>query len=181
MSADYQKKQEEKLNEVLPKMDIVITTAQIPGKKAPLLLTKSMVEKMKPGSVIVDMACSSGGNCAVSKQDTIVEHKGVSVVGYTNLASRVAFNASQLYSKNIFNFIKGLLFIEKNALNAHWDDELLKATLISEEKKAAKKSEPKNTEKKTAVPKKAIPVKKKVSTAKKKTSTTKQKSVKKEG
>jgi NAD(P) transhydrogenase subunit alpha len=133
MSAGYQNAQEEKLKEILPKMDIVITTAQIPGKKAPTLITKDMLNVMKPGSVVVDMACSSGGNCTVSEVDKIIEYNNITIVGYTDFASRVGYNASQLYAKNLFNFVKTLFKIDSNTktIEPDWDDELIQATLLT--------------------------------------------------
>lgn len=141
MSEGYQKAQEAKLKEILPKIDIVITTAQIPGKKAPTLITKDMLHVMKAGSVIVDMACSSGGNCTESKKDEIINYNAVTLVGYTDLASRVGYNASQLYAKNLFNFVKTLFKIDeqKNTLDLDWDDELIQATLLTKDGEAVRK------------------------------------------
>lgn len=133
MSEGYQKAQEAKLKEILPKIDIVITTAQIPGKKAPILITKDMLDVMKPGSVVVDMACSSGGNCAESKSDKIIDYNNIAIVGYTDFASRVGYNASQLYAKNLFNFVKTLFKIDQtlHTIEPEWDDELIKETLLT--------------------------------------------------
>lgn len=131
MSDLYKKAQEDRLKEVIAKQDIVITTAQIPGKKAPVLVTTEMVELMKPGSVIIDLAVETGGNCELSKRAQIVEHNSVKIVGFENVPSRVARNASQLYAKNIFTFIKTLF--NKETLTPDYDDEIIKATLLTKE------------------------------------------------
>lgn len=152
MSVGYQKAQEEKLKEILPKIDIVIATAQIPGKKAPTLITKDMLHVMKAGSVIVDMACSSGGNCTESKKDKIINYNAVTIVGYTDLASRVGYNASQLYAKNLFNFVKTLFKIDeqKNMLEIDWDDELIRATLLTRNGQALREGLVEKTKKEDA-------------------------------
>ena len=109
--------------------DIVITTALIPGRPAPVLITKEMVESMKPGSVIVDLAVERGGNCPLSKPDEIVVHKGVSIIGTVNLAGRLAGNASPLYAKNLANFLE--LMVQKDGtIKIDFDDEIIKGTLI---------------------------------------------------
>ena len=109
--------------------DIVITTALIPGRPAPVLITREMVESMKPGSVIVDLAVERGGNCPLSKPDEIAVHKGVSIIGTVNLAGRLAGNASPLYAKNLANFLE--LMVQKDGtLKIDFDDEIIKGTLI---------------------------------------------------
>ena len=110
--------------------DIVITTALIPGRPAPVLITREMVESMKPGSVIVDLAVERGGNCPLSKPDEIAVHKGVSIIGTVNLAGRLAGNASPLYAKNLANFLE--LMVQKDGtLKIDYDDEIIKGTLIA--------------------------------------------------
>jgi NAD/NADP transhydrogenase alpha subunit len=110
--------------------DIVITTALIPGRPAPTLITKEMVESMKPGSVIVDLAVERGGNCPLSKPDQIVEHKGVKIIGTVNLAGKLAGNAAPLFAKNIANFLD--LMIQKDgALKIDEADECISGTLIA--------------------------------------------------
>lgn len=110
MSAEYKAKQAALVAETVKKQDIVITTALIPGRPAPVLVTEEMVKSMRPGSVIIDLAVESGGNCPLSKPDEVVVVNGVKVVGYTNYPSRVPVDASNLYAKNLWNF-----------LSPHWD------------------------------------------------------------
>jgi NAD(P) transhydrogenase subunit alpha len=135
MSADYQKKQAELVAKHIATQDIVVTTALIPGRPAPLLVTKDMVESMKPGSVIVDMAVERGGNCELAKMGETVEHNGVRIIGPTNLAGEVAVNASSLYAKNLFNFLDPLIEKGADALKINWDDEIIKGTLITRDGK----------------------------------------------
>ena len=104
--------------------DIVITTALIPGRPAPVLVTKAMVESMKAGSIVVDMAVERGGNCPLSKPDKIIVHKDVTIMGHLNLAGRLAGNASPLYAKNLQNFIE-LMIGEDGKLSIDWDDEII--------------------------------------------------------
>ncbi|MDA7947165.1 MAG: Re/Si-specific NAD(P)(+) transhydrogenase subunit alpha [Hyphomicrobiaceae bacterium] len=136
MSAGYKKKQAALIAEHVKGQDIIITTALIPGRPAPELISKAMVESMKPGSVIVDLAAERGGNCAVTKADTVVEHKGVRVMGETNLAGALAGNASSLYARNLHAFIALMLDKEKKgALAIDWDDEVIKGTLVARDGK----------------------------------------------
>lgn len=130
MSEDYKRKQGELIAETIVKQDIVISTALIPGRPAPVLITEEMVKGMKQGSVIVDLAAASGGNCPLTELDKIVVKYGVMLIGYGNMPSRVAIDASQLYARNLYNFVSTLL-IEKNAINVKWDDELVKGTLLT--------------------------------------------------
>jgi NAD(P) transhydrogenase subunit alpha len=131
MSEDYKKAQEERLNAVIKTQDIVITTAQIPGKPAPLLVTEEMVKSMKPGSVIIDLAVESGGNCALSKNGENVDCYGVKIVGPTNILSSIAYDASELYAKNIYTFIKALFKKEGDVFLPDWEDELVVGTLLT--------------------------------------------------
>lgn len=128
MSDDYKRAQADKLTSVLKNQDIVITTAQIPGKKAPILLTKSMLEVMKPGSVIIDLAVETGGNCEGVKLAETTKIANVDLVGIPNMPSRIAYDASQMYAKNIFNFLK--LSIKDKAFNLNWDDEIIKQSAV---------------------------------------------------
>ncbi|MEQ1704708.1 MAG: Re/Si-specific NAD(P)(+) transhydrogenase subunit alpha [Rickettsiales bacterium] len=130
MSEDYKRKQSELIAETIIKQDIVISTALIPGRPAPILITEEMVKNMKQGSVIVDLAAASGGNCPLTELDKTVVKHGVMLIGYSNMPSRVAIDASQLYARNLYNFISTLL-IEKNSINVRWDDELVKGTLLT--------------------------------------------------
>jgi len=136
MSDDYKKKQAAKVREHIKSQDIVITTALIPGRKAPVLVTEEMVADMKPGSVIVDLAAEAGGNCALTKRgEVVVSKNGVNVVGPANLAGELAQDASALFAKNIFNFIAPFVDKEKKTLAIDWDDELVKGTLVSRDGK----------------------------------------------
>lgn len=130
LTDEEKKAQAALIAETLPKQDIVITTALIPGRPAPVLVSEEMVKTMKPGSVIVDMAVAMGGNCPLSKPDQIVETaNGVKIVGYTNLPSRIAADASQLYAKNLFNFLS--LMIKDGNLVIPEDDQLITATTFN--------------------------------------------------
>lgn len=129
-SKDYQKRQAEKILETLKKSDIAITTALIPGKAAPVLITDKMVKEMKTGSVIVDMATSQGGNVEGSAADKIVTKHGVKIIGHSNLASRMSNDASALFARNILKFLE-LIIDDKGKLKIDKEDEIIKATLIS--------------------------------------------------
>jgi len=131
LDAEAKKRQREKLAEVIASQDIVITTAQIPGKSAPLLIDKAMVESMKPGAVIVDLASETGGNCALTEKEKVIIHKGVKIIGYTNMTSRIAYDASHVYARNIYNFIKLLVLEDGKSFN--WDDEIIQGALLSRE------------------------------------------------
>jgi len=129
-SEDFIKRQKEKIAENIMKSDIVITTAQIPGKAAPLLVTAKMVETMRQGSVIIDLAASTGGNCELTKNKQTVLHNGVTIVGDSNLAASMPSDASKLYGKNVVNFLQ--LIIDKNGnLDLNWEDDLVKGCCIT--------------------------------------------------
>jgi NAD(P) transhydrogenase subunit alpha len=129
MSKEYQAKQAVLVASHIAKQDIVITTALIPGRPAPRLVTKTMVESMKPGSVIVDLAVERGGNCEVSQPGKVVEHSGVKIVGFLNVPGRLAASSSLLYAKNLLAFLD--ILIRDKKLNVPWDDEIVKATLLT--------------------------------------------------
>ncbi len=129
MSDDYKKRQAALVAEHIKKQDIVITTALIPGRPAPRLITKAMVESMKPGSVIVDLAVERGGNVAVAKPGKVAVHKGVSVIGHLNMAGRLAADASSLYARNLVNFLEPM--VKDKALAIDWEDEIVTGTLIA--------------------------------------------------
>jgi NAD(P) transhydrogenase subunit alpha len=131
MSAEYQKKQAELIASHIKGQDIVITTALIPGRPAPKLVTAAMVESMKPGSVIVDLAAERGGNCELTRPGEIVEHKGVRIAGPLNLAGEVPVNASSLYAKNLLAFLETMIDKKEKALKVDWDDEIVKGTLVA--------------------------------------------------
>ena len=128
MSADYQRQQAELVAETVRKNDIVICTALIPGRPAPVLVTQEMVETMKPGSIIVDLAVERGGNCPLSQPGKTVEHKGVSIMGQLNLAGELAGNASQLYAKNLANFLELMIDKDKKKIAIDWEDEIIAGT-----------------------------------------------------
>lgn len=130
LSAEDKAKQAALVAEHVKNQDVVITTALIPGRPAPVLITQAMVESMKPGSIIVDLAVERGGNCPLSKPDEIVEHKGVKIVGTVNLAGKLAGNASPLFAKNLANFLD--LMIQKDGtLKVDDADECIKGTMIA--------------------------------------------------
>jgi NAD(P) transhydrogenase subunit alpha len=135
MSAEYQKKQAELVAEHIRKQNIVITTALIPGRPAPKLVTAAMVESMSPGSVIVDLAAERGGNCELTKPDQVVDHKGVSIAGPTNLAGEVPVNASSLYAKNLLAFLETMFDKKDKSFKINWDDEIIKGTLVAKDGK----------------------------------------------
>src|SRR5688500_10440377 len=116
-------------------VDIVITTALVPGRPAPKLISQEMVESMKPGSVIVDLAAEAGGNCALTKPDEVVRHANVSILGFTDLPSRIAVDSSSLYARNILNFLQPLVDKETKSLKPNWDDEIVKGTLLAKDGK----------------------------------------------
>ncbi len=128
MDEAFYKKQREMMESELADKDVVITTANIPGKKAPILITKAMVAKMKRGSVIVDLAAERGGNCELTVPGKTVEADGVKIVGPLNIPSSLAFNASALYSKNITSFLNNLF--EKESQKMAWDDDIVSATAV---------------------------------------------------
>ncbi len=133
MSAEYQKKQAELVASHIARQDIVITTALIPGRPAPRLITKAMVESMKPGSVIVDLAAERGGNVEGTKPGEIVEHNGVTIMGLTNLAAQVPGNASSLYARNLYSFLETMIDKKEGNLAIKWDDEIIVGTLIAKD------------------------------------------------
>jgi NAD(P) transhydrogenase subunit alpha len=135
LTPDEQKKQAALVANHVKAQDIVITTALIPGRPAPRLITTAMVETMKPGSVIVDLAAEAGGNCELTKPDEIVRHGNVSILGFTDLPSRIAVDASSLYARNILNFLQPLVDKETKSLKPDWDDEIVKGTLLARDGK----------------------------------------------
>ena len=131
MSEDYKKKQSELIAETLKKMDVVITTALIPGKPAPRLITSEMISHMKPGSVLLDLAVESGGNIEGSKLGEVVETHNVKIVGKPNLPSSVAQDASMLYSKNIFTFISTFFDKDTKQFKINQEDEIIQGVLLT--------------------------------------------------
>jgi NAD(P) transhydrogenase subunit alpha len=131
MSKEYQAKQAALTAEHIKKQDIVITTALIPGRPAPRLITKEMVASMRPGSVIVDLAVERGGNVEGAKPGEVVDAGGIKIVGYLNVPGRVAASASALYAKNLLTFIETLIDKKEKKIAVNWDDELIKGTALT--------------------------------------------------
>ena len=129
-SEDFKKKQENLLKETLKKIDIVICTALIPGKKAPTIIKKDMIEVMPNGSVIYDLAASQGGNAELSKADEIIESNGVKIMGETNILNKLPISASNLYAKNIFNFVNNLFNKDKKTFDINLEDEIIQKTMF---------------------------------------------------
>ena len=129
-SPEFLQKQQAKIAESIAKADIVITTAQIPGKKAPVLISTEMINAMRKGSVIIDMAAATGGNTELTKNDETVVYHGVSIVGNSALAATVPSDASKLYGKNLLNFLQ-LIINKESKLNLNWDDDLVKGSCIT--------------------------------------------------
>ena len=131
MSAEYQLKQAALTAETIKKQDIVITTALVPGRKAPILLSEEMIKTMKPGSVIVDLAAEQGGNTPLTKPGEVYEVHGVTIMGYTNLPGRLAVDASALYARNLLNFVALIVDKKTGALALDWDDEIVKGAALT--------------------------------------------------
>jgi len=127
---EFMQRQKSRIAESIAKSDIVITTAQIPGKKAPILVTEEMIRNMRKGSVIVDLAASTGGNTELTKDNETVVKNGVTIIGNSSLASTIPADASKLYGKNILNFLQ--LIIDKDGkINLNWEDDLVKGSCIT--------------------------------------------------
>lgn len=129
-SADFQRLQQEKIHEHARKADIIITTAQIPGRKAPILITRQMIEDMRPGSLIIDLAAATGGNTELTENNKTILHQGVSIIGNSALSATMPADASKLYSKNVFNFLK-LLIDKEGKLTLNFEDDLIQGTCIT--------------------------------------------------
>jgi NAD(P) transhydrogenase subunit alpha len=129
-SDDFKKKQEELLSETLKKIDIVICTALIPGKKAPIIIKETMINNMQSGSIIYDLAAIQGGNTAFSEVDKIIEKNGVKIIGESNVLNKLPVSASSLYAKNMFNFVDNLFDKENKTINIKLEDEIIEKTLI---------------------------------------------------
>jgi H+-translocating NAD(P) transhydrogenase subunit alpha len=131
-SEDFKQRQQQRLAESIAKADIIITTAQIPGKKAPVLITDAMLKSMKPGSVVIDLAAATGGNSAVTKNNETIVYEGVTILGNSNLASDMPSDASKLYGKNILNFLQ-LIITKEGALELNFEDDLVKGCCMAHE------------------------------------------------
>ncbi|MCF6241261.1 MAG: Re/Si-specific NAD(P)(+) transhydrogenase subunit alpha [Bacteroidales bacterium] len=127
---EYKRKQQEAVEAHAEKANVIISTAQIPGKKAPLLIKKTVVEKMKKGSVIVDLAASSGGNCELSKNNEIIVHNGITIIGKSNYPSEMPFDASKMYGQNMLNFLNLLIDKEAN-FSLNFEDKIIKGTCLT--------------------------------------------------
>lgn len=131
MSVDFQRRQAEFVGKHIAKQNIVITTALIPGRPAPRLVTEEMVRSMAPGSVIVDLAVEQGGNVALSRRGEVIDIGGVIVVGFENVPGRLATDASSLYAKNLFNFVSAFFNKEKKEFVIDWDDDIIKGVALT--------------------------------------------------
>src|ERR687888_210008 len=131
MSKEYQAKQAALVADHIKKQDIIVTTALIPGRPAPRLISADMVKSMRPGSVIVDLAVERGGNCEFAKAGEVVDAGGVKIVGYRNVPGRIAASASSLYARNLFAFLEILVDKNAKALAVNWDDDIVKATALT--------------------------------------------------
>ena len=127
---EFKQKQQQAINDHAAKANVVICTAQIPGKKAPILLPAQAVEAMKPGSIIIDLAASSGGNCELTKDNETVMHKGVTIIGESNYPAHKPIDASRMFGKNVLNFMK-LIIGDEGVLNLNFEDEIVKGTCIT--------------------------------------------------
>ena len=127
---EYKKRQQEAINQQAERANVIICTARIPGREAPLLISKETVENMKAGSVIIDLAASTGGNCELTKDNEIIEHNGVTIVGESNYPSKMPIDASRMFGKNLFNFLK-LLVDDEGKLHLNFEDEIVKQTCIT--------------------------------------------------
>ena len=133
MTEDYKKKEQEVIKNHIKDQDIVITTALIPGRPAPKLVTKEMVNSMRTGSVIVDLAVETGGNCELAKRNEVVDANGVKMVGYDNLPGELPKDASTLFAKNLLNFLSPHVNKESKSLELDWEDETVKNTLVTKD------------------------------------------------
>ena len=131
MGEEFYRRQREMMTKVVADSDVVITTAAIPGKKSPVLITEEMVKGMRPGTVILDMAAEGGGNCELTKAGETVEVNGVSIIGPINLPSTIPYHASQMYSKNVSEFLQNLF--KDTQLNLNMEDEIVRASLLTHE------------------------------------------------
>ena len=127
---EYKQKQQQRIADSIAKADIVITTAQIPGKKAPILITEAMISQMRRGSVIIDIAAATGGNTPFTKNNETVVHQGVSIVGNSNLQATMPSDASKLYGKNVLNFL-ALILNKEGGIDLNWNDDLVKGCCIT--------------------------------------------------
>jgi len=129
-TSEYKQKQQQRIAEAITKADIIVTTAQIPGKKAPILITNAMLDTMRGGSVVIDLAAATGGNTEVTKNNETVQYKGVTIIGNSNLQATMPYDASKLYGKNVVNFLQ-LITDKDGKVNLNWEDDLVKGSCIT--------------------------------------------------
>lgn len=127
---EFKQRQQQVINDHAAKADVVICTAQIPGKKAPVLIHRDTVEKMKPGAVIIDLAASSGGNCELTKDNETITHQGIKIIGQSNYPSLMPVDASRMFGKNLYNFLK-LIITPEGALHLNFEDDIVRGTCIT--------------------------------------------------
>ena len=127
---DFKKKQEELLSETLKKIDIVICTALIPGKKAPIIIKEEMISNMQQGSIIYDLAAVQGGNTSLTEVNKIIDKNGVKIIGESNILNKLPVSSSNLYSKNLFNFVSNLYDSKEKKININLEDEIIEKTLV---------------------------------------------------
>ena len=129
-SEDFKRRQEDLLSDTLKKIDVVICTALIPGKKAPKIINENMIENMQPGSIVYDLAASQGGNAAYTEPNKVIEKKGVLIVGESTILNKLPSSASNLYAKNLFNFVINLYDKENKKININMEDDIISKTLV---------------------------------------------------
>jgi NAD(P) transhydrogenase subunit alpha len=127
---EYKQRQQQKIAASVAKADIIITTAQIPGRKAPVLITNEMLDSMKPGSVIIDLAAATGGNTLQTKNNETVKYKNITIVGNSNLAATMPGDASKLYGKNVLNFLQ-LIITKEGNINLNFEDDIVAGCCIT--------------------------------------------------
>jgi len=130
---EFKQRQAQAIHDQAVKSDVVICTAQIPGRRAPLLLKKETVEAMRPGSVIIDLAANTGGNCEVTKNAETIVHHGVTVIGNSLFPVDMPTDASRMFGKNVINFLK-LIITKEGGLNLNWEDDIVKGTAVTHNK-----------------------------------------------
>ena len=135
MGEEYKRQQSKLIGETLKNQNIAISTALIQGKSAPQLITEEMVKDMHPGSVIVDLAVESGGNCSITVCDEVAVKHGVTIIGYSNMPGRVPIDASALYARNLVNFVTPMIDVETGNLAIDWSDEIMKGTIVTRDGK----------------------------------------------
>ena len=129
LTPEEKQRQQEVLDARIAAVDVVVSTASVPGRPAPKIISRAAVERMRPGSVIVDIAAEQGGNCELTQPGEVVDHGGVTIAGPVNVAAELAYNASEMYARNLFNFLKPA--IDKGELKIDWDDEVFAKSCLT--------------------------------------------------